>query len=68
MTYSRDIDSKEIDKTAQVALYCELRGTWRDFRKRLPDLYAAEFTRKLKERKEPYASGELSEFRNCNLD
>jgi hypothetical protein len=68
VTYFRDVGSREIDKAAQVALYCELRETWREFRRQLPDLYAAEFVKKLKERKEPYATGALSEFRHYNLD
>jgi hypothetical protein len=31
VTYSRDVDSREIDKAAQKALYSEISNTWREF-------------------------------------
>lgn len=68
VAYARDISAREIDKTAQAALYCELREAWREFRRRLPVEYGEEFTRKVAERKQPYPNGDPSEFAGYNLD
>jgi hypothetical protein len=63
VTYARDVDSREIEKEVCKGLYRELKETWREFRRQLPEVYAAEFKRKVEEKKAPY-----SEFRNYDLD
>jgi len=63
ITYSRDVDSVEITRSAQEALYSELREAWRDFRRRLPEVYSLAFTKEVNEKKHPE-----SEFRNYDLD
>jgi hypothetical protein len=70
VTYFRDTpDVREITKDACRELYAELKDTWRKFRKGLVGTpYANEFTKKVRERKEPHANGELSEFRFYDLD
>ena len=68
ISYRRDVDSREITRDAQQALYDELRGIWREFRSQLPQSYVAEFTRQLRQRKEPYLNGAPSEFESYDLD
>ena len=68
VTYSRDVTAREIDRAACEALFRELQETWRDFRRRLPQEYAEEFVKRIHERKSPYPSGMLSEFRGYDLD
>jgi hypothetical protein len=68
ITYARDSKAREIKSPDQQDLYTELQQAWQDFRRQLPEPYRAEFTRKIKERKDPYPNGELSEFRNYDLD
>ena len=68
VTYSRDVDPREIDKPACETLSYELRETWREFRRQLPPVYASEIEREVRKRKEPHPDGTPSEFRNYNLD
>ena len=68
VTYFRDKNAKEINRQACEALYKELKSAWREFRTRLPKVYAEEFTKKVKARKDPYQDGTLSEFRFYDLD
>lgn len=68
VTYARDVDATEITGDALNALYDEFKRTWREFRHRLPELYAMEFIRQVRERKAPYPNGEPSEFRFYDLE
>ena len=68
VTYYRDKSSREIDSAACMELYRELKSTWRDFRTGLPEPFRSEFVRKIKERKDPYADGKQSEFKDYDLD
>jgi hypothetical protein len=67
-TYARDESPREINAPAEEALYKELKETWRTFRDQLPEPYRSEFIKKVRERKEPYPDGKLSEFRFYDLD
>lgn len=68
ISYRRDVDSREITRDAQQALYDELKRTWRELRSQLPQSFAAEFDRQLRERDEPYPNGGPSEFESYDLD
>lgn len=68
VTYARDTSAREIRPITQRALYRELRNAWRQFRRKLPEMYADEFMNKVKQRKVPNRKGQLSEFRSYDLD
>ena len=69
VTYYRDSKANEIDSPACMALYTELKGTWRQFRQGLRGgLFEAEFSNQIAKRKAPYPNGQLSEFRSYDLD
>jgi hypothetical protein len=68
ITYDRDIRSRELKPRTQDLLYKELQTAWRRFRMRLPQLYADQFIKKVRERKAPNRKGQPSEFRNYDLD
>jgi hypothetical protein len=68
VTYVRDSDPTEIDRSACEALYSELKTTWRLFRKTLGGPYEAEFAAQVRKRKEPHPDGRLSGFGSLDLD
>jgi hypothetical protein len=68
VTYTRDTDSREMGRRTQRALYTELQTAWRRFRRKLPQLYADQFAKKVWQRKAPDRDGQLSEFRFYELD
>jgi hypothetical protein len=68
ITYTRDTNTREIKPRTQRALYREIQKAWRQFRRKLPQLYADQFMRKVKQRKAPNHEGHLSEFRFYDLD
>ncbi len=68
IAYTRDITAREIRPRTQSALYRELQHAWRRFRLKLPKLYAEQFKKKVKQRKDPNRKGQPSEFRFYDLD